>query len=203
MAHTALNSPGAWRAEERGETVALPPDLKLTHIRRAVQYIEREATEFLDIYFEQPNIFSAVIGILGTKTLDAVSPYEKNPHKHLAASRFPDLKRRGAKLPLGPNDSLESKGSKRPYAVDSHYDHEGWYVIWRYLVDPTESLGRPVLIWKVDCAYLRKTDWRYQGSKAGASGGGRTHTFNLRSAKKALGTPAFTNPKVNLSRGSR
>jgi hypothetical protein len=142
------------------------------HIDRAVQYIEKEAAEFLDLYVEQPNVFSAVIGILGTKALDAVSPYEKNPHKHLAASRFPDLRRRGARAPLRAQESLESKGSKRPYAVDSHYDHEGWYVIWRYLVDPIEAMGRPVVIWKVDCAYLRKTDWRYQGSKAGDSGPG-------------------------------
>jgi hypothetical protein len=46
-------------------------------------------------------------------------------------------------MPLRPLDSLESKGSERPYAVDSHYDHEGWYIIWRYLIDPTESLGHP------------------------------------------------------------
>jgi hypothetical protein len=179
----------------------LPPDLTLAHVRRAVSYIERAAKEFVELYIEQPNVFSAVVGILGAKALDAVSPYEKNPHRHVAASRFPDLRRRGAKPPLRPQDSLESKASKRPYAVDSHYDHEGWYIIWRYLVDPTESLGKPVVVWRVDCTYLRKSDWRYQGSTAGSSGGGRTHTFNLRDAKRALGDPVFNNPSVRLSSG--
>jgi hypothetical protein len=179
----------------------LPPDLTPIHVRKAVVYIQREAREFIDLYFEQPNVFSAIIGILGTKALDAVSPYEKNPHKHLAAGRFPDLRRRGAKMPLRPMDSLESKGSKRPYAVDSHYDHEGWYIIWRYLVDPTESVGTPVVMWRVDCAYLRKADWRYQGSTAGSSGGGRTHTFGLTSPKRVLGAPPYANPQVRLSSG--
>jgi hypothetical protein len=98
----------------RDSPMRLPPDLKPIHVRKAVAYIQREAREFVDLYIEQPNVFSASIGILGTKALDAVSPYEKNPHKHLAASRFPDLRRRGAKMPLRPMDSLESKGSKRP-----------------------------------------------------------------------------------------
>jgi hypothetical protein len=56
-----------------------PPDLKPIHVRKAVAYIEREAREFVDLYIEQPNVFSAIVGILGTKALDAVSPYEKNP----------------------------------------------------------------------------------------------------------------------------
>lgn len=179
----------------------MPKGLTEVHIRNAVNYIEKEAHEFVDLYIEQPNIFSAVVGILGTKALDAVSPYEKNPHKHLAAGRFPDLRRRGAKIPLQPKDSLESKGSKRPYTLDSHYDHEGWYVVWRYLVDPTESLGKPVVIWRVDCPYIRKQDWRYQGSTAGAAGGGRTHTFTLRNPKKIIGTTAYVNPRVRLQSG--
>lgn len=181
--------------------MALPAGLTLTHIRKAVAFIEREAAEFVDLYLEQTNLFSAVVGILGTKALDSVSPYEKNPHKHLAASRFPDLFRRGARSPLRPVDCLESKASKRPYAIDSHYDHEGWYVVWRYLVDPTESLGKSVIVWRVDCAYIRKTDWRYQGSTAGAAGGGRTHTFNLRDPKRILGEPVYINPRVKLQSG--
>lgn len=168
---------------------------------KAVAYIEKEANDFIDLYLEQPNLFSAVIGMLGTKALDSVSVYEKNPNKHLAAVAFPDLRRRGARMPLKPIDSLESKGSKRPYTVDSHYDHEGWYIVWRYLVDPTESLGKGIVIWRVDCAYLRKRDWRYQGSRAGVAGGGRTHTFTLRTAKTLLGESVYVNPKVRLQGG--
>lgn len=181
--------------------MSLPKGLIVAHIQKSVAFIEREAAEFVDLYLEQPNLFSGVVGILGAKALDSVSPYERNPHKHLAAGRFPDLRRRGAKMPLSPEDSLESKGSKRPYAVDSHYDHEGWYMVWRYFVDPTESLGKPVVVWRVDCAYIRKSDWRYQGSSAGATGGGRTHTFNLRDPKRILGKPPYTNPKVRLHSG--
>lgn len=89
---------------------------------------------------------------------------------------------------MTPNDCLESKGSKRPWAIQSHYDHAGWYVIWRYLVDPTESLetGKPVIIWRVDIVFLEKSDWKYEQSKAGASGGGRTHTFGVKNAATKL-----------------
>lgn len=51
----------------------LPPNLTEKHVERAVQYIEREACDLIDLYFEQKNVFSAVIGILGIRALDAVS----------------------------------------------------------------------------------------------------------------------------------
>lgn len=35
-------------------------------------------------------------------------------------------------------DYLESKASKWVWAIQSHYDHPGWYIVWRYLVDQTE-----------------------------------------------------------------
>ena len=85
---------------------------------------------------------------------------------------------------------LESKASKRPWAIQSHYDHEGWYVVWLYLVDPTETIEakKPVIIWRIDIVCLTKDDWKYEGSKAGASGGGRTHTFSVKSVAKKLKT---------------
>ena len=93
------------------------------------------------------NIFSAVIGILGTKGLDQYSVYEKIKHTGQAQTRFPDLCRRGCHPRQSPRHCLESKGSKRAWAIQSHYDHEGWYVVWRYLVDPMESIdpGKPVI----------------------------------------------------------
>jgi hypothetical protein len=83
---------------------------------------------------------------------------------------------------------LESKAIKRPWALQSHYDHSGWYIVWRYLVDLTMSLesGKPVIIWRVDVVFLEKSDWKYEGSSAGSSGGGRTHTFGLRKAGAKL-----------------
>jgi hypothetical protein len=168
--------------------VELPPGLETGAIGRAVDYMEKELAELVEIYYEQANVFSAIVGIFGTRALDSVSNYEKHRHADLAQQRFPDLRRHGAGNKPSPQESLESKGSKRPWAIQSHYDHPGWYVIWRYLVDPTESLGRrrPVIIWRVDVVFLAKTDWKYEKSTAGEGGGGRTHTFGVKEAAKKL-----------------
>ena len=42
------------------------------------------------------------------------------------------------------------------HAIQSHYDHAGWYIVWRYLVDPTETIerGKPVIVWHVDIVFL-------------------------------------------------
>lgn len=150
-------------------------------IRKAIEYIERELSELVEIYFEQANVFSALVGIYGAKALDIHSVYEKNRHIDLAQQRFPDLRKKNSPTPTPPIFALESKGSKRAWALQSHYDHPGWYIVWRYLVDPTKSLdGQLVVVWRVDVLYVEKGDWKYEGSKAGAEGGGRTHTFGIR-----------------------
>jgi len=168
--------------------VSLPPGLTIVSLRKSADYIERELAHLMDIYEEQANVFSALVGIYGVRALDSFSVYEKSKNRDQAQQRFPDLQRRGSKSPPPPELSLESKGSKRPWELQSHYDHPGWYIVWRYLVDPTESIerARPVIIWRIDIAYLTKTDWEYQGSKAGPGGGGRTHTFGLRHPSKKL-----------------
>lgn len=168
-------------------SVHLPPGLDAAVFRRAVDYIEKGLVELVEIYFEQANVFSAIVGIFGTKALHSLSCYEKNKHTDTAQQRFPDLCRRGCGKPK-PEDCLESKGSKRPWAIQSHYDHAGWYVVWRYLIDPTESLepGRPIVIWRVDVVFLDKTDWKYEKSSAGDKGGGRTHTFGVKNAAAKL-----------------
>lgn len=169
-------------------SVPLPPGLEISAIRRAIDYMEKELAELVEIYFEQANVFSAIVGIFGTRALDAVSNYEKHRHADMAQQRFPDLRRRGSKSNPSPQESLESKGSKRPWAIQSHYDHPGWYIVWRYLVDPTQSLepGKPVVIWRVDVVFLEKSDWKYEKSSAGEGGGGRTHTFGVKEAAKKL-----------------
>jgi len=185
-------------------TVPLPPGLTVAAIRRAVEYVERELAHLVDIYYEQANVFSALVGIYGTKALDAYSVYEKSRHLDVAQQRFPDLCRKGSGPNRSPNECLESKGSKRPWELQSHYDHPGWYIIWRYLVDPTTSLepGKPIIIWRVDVIYLQKDDWQYQGSTAGAAGGGRTHTFGLRhAARKLKGKAAYQRKDVRLRGG--
>jgi hypothetical protein len=176
------------RKDDFDRTVPLPPGLTVTAIRKAIEYIERELAELVEIYFEQANVFSALVGIYGAKALDANSVYEKSRHLDIAQQRFPDLRRKGSGDRPSPKESLESKASKRPWALQSHYDHAGWYVVWRYLVDPTMSLepDRPVIVWRVDVIFLQKGDWKYERSAAGTSGGGRTHTFGLRDAARQL-----------------
>lgn len=155
-------------------SVALPPALDAAAIRRAIEYIEGELEAFVEICFEQANVFSALVGIFGTKALDTYSNYEKRRHVDIAQQRFPDLHRRGSGPFPKPNESLESKGSKRPWAIQSHCDHPGWYIVWRYMIDPTGTIerGKPVIIWRVDVVFLEKPDWKYEKSRAGAAAGG-------------------------------
>src|SRR5260221_2375294 len=100
------------RKDDFDRSVALPPGLDIGAMRRAIDYIERELGEWMELYFEQANVFSAIVGMFGTRALDSVSNYEKHRHTHTAQQRFPDLRRRGSGSSPGPHDSLESKGSK-------------------------------------------------------------------------------------------
>ena len=187
-------------------TVRLPAGLDEAAIRRAIEYIETALNDrdFIDLYFEQANVFSAIVGMFGTKALDSVSNYEKHRHSFTAQTRFADLRRRGASEPLRPVECLESKASKRPWSIQSHYNHSGWYIVWRYLVDPTRTIknGLNLVIWRVDVVFLSEADWKYQGSRAGESGGGRTHTFGVqRPADKLRGCAAYRYPGVVLKGG--
>jgi len=72
------------------------------------------------------------------------------------------------------------------------------------VVDPTASIkpGRHVVIWRVDVAFLKKVDWKYEASTASAAGGGRTHTFGLkRPAERLREAAAFSHPNVVLKGG--
>jgi len=181
----------------------LPKDLTTLHIEKAVEYVERGTAELIDIYLEQANVFSAIVGIFGTKALHAVSPYKKHKHPDVAQQRFPDLSLGGVLNPP-PALALESKGSSRAWAIQSHYNHPGWYVVWRYLVDPTHSIKAncPVVIWRVDVAYLESTDWKYEKSSAGDGKGGRTHTFGvLNPATKLVGAAAYALPGIVIKGG--
>jgi len=186
-------------------SVPLPPGFGgVGAIRKAIDYMERELADLAEIYFERANVFSALVGIFGTKALDSVSNYEKSRHSYTAQQRFPDLCRRGCGTPAKPEDCLESKASKRPWAIQSHYDHPGWYIIWRYLIDQTESVHRhrPVIIWRVDVVYLEKSDWKYEKSTAGDAGGGRTHTFGVKNpATKLEGKAAYRRADIVIRDG--
>jgi len=181
----------------------LPKGLQPNHIVKAVEYVETETAELIDIYLEQANVFSAIVGIFGVKGLHAVRPYKKHKHPDVAQQRFPDLSLDG-KLTPPPEQALESKGSTRPWAIQSHYNHPGWYIIWRYLVDTTESVkpGRPVVIWRVDVAFLTAENWKYEGSKAEEGKGGRTHTFGIKNPATTLaGCAAYELPGIVIKNG--
>jgi len=165
--------------------------------------VEERALELVELYYEQANVFSGIIGTFGTKALDAVSPYKRHKHPDIMQQRFPDLSLHGQQSPP-PELALESKGSTRAWAIQSHYDHPGWYVVWRYLVDPVQGIkpGRPVVIWRVDIAFIAKADWKYEASKAGSSGGARTHTFGVRAPRAKLkGCAAYILPQIKLVGG--
>lgn len=107
------------RKEDCDTSVPLPPGLSLVAIRKAVDYLERQLADLVEIYYEQANVFSAIVGIFGTKAIDSVSNYEKHRNVHTAQQRFPDLKRRGCGPIPKPNECLESKASKRVWAIQS------------------------------------------------------------------------------------
>jgi hypothetical protein len=77
----------------------LPKGLEPIHIRRAVEFIEEKAAELVEIYFEQANVFSGIVGILGIRALDAFSPYKRHKHPDIAQQRFPDLSFKGRIAP--------------------------------------------------------------------------------------------------------
>jgi len=168
-----------------------------------MDYIEEQAEDLIDLYYEQANVSSGVIGILGIKALHSFSPYKRHEHPDVAQQRFPDLSL-GGKLNPPPMQALESKGSIRSWALQSHYNHPGWYIVWRYAVDPTKRMktGRPVIVWRIDLPFLSQDDWKYEGSRAQQGRGGRTHTFGVKNARKRLlASIVYQAPRVALSGG--
>jgi hypothetical protein len=193
----------AFDVEGFDRTVTLPPELKVSHVREAIEHVEQRASDLIDIYFEQANVFSGIVGILGIQAIHAVSPYKKHKHPDIAQQRFPDLSLRG-KLTPPPEQALESKGSTRSWALQSHYNHPGWYIVWRYAVDQTKRMkpGKMVLIWRVDIPFLNQDDWKYEGSKAAEGRGGRTHTFGVKNPAKRFKTSiVYQNPRIVISQG--
>ena len=192
------------RKDDFNSNVPLPPGLTITAIQKAIDYIEKGLADLVEIYLEQANVFSAIGGIYGVKALDASSVYQKHRHLDLAQQRFPDLRKKGSGPNPTPMFSLESKASKRAWSIQSPYDHSGWYIVWRYMVDPTMSLepNKPVIIWRVDVVFLTREDWKYEASTAGLGGGGRTHTFGIKNpAAKLKGKAVYQRSDVKLLGG--
>ncbi len=86
-------------AEGFNRSAALPPELKIGHIREAIEHVEDRAAELIDIYLEQANVFSGIVGIMGLQALHNLTPYKKHKHPDVAQQRFPDLSLRGKPIP--------------------------------------------------------------------------------------------------------
>ncbi len=57
------------RKNDFNPKVSLPPGLTITAIQKAIDYIEKGLADLVEIYFEQANVFSAIVGIYGVKAL--------------------------------------------------------------------------------------------------------------------------------------
>lgn len=57
------------RTSDFDTAVPLPPGLEVAAIRRAIDYMEKELADLVEIYHEQANVFSAIVGIYGTRAL--------------------------------------------------------------------------------------------------------------------------------------
>lgn len=44
---------------------SLPRGLNRLQIQRAVEYVEKRASELVELYYEQANVFSGIVGIFG------------------------------------------------------------------------------------------------------------------------------------------
>jgi hypothetical protein len=85
----------ALAADGYDQSISLPPELKVSHLREAIEHVEDRAADLIDVYFEQANVFSGIVGIWGIQALHSLSPYKKHKHPDIAQQRFPDLSLRG------------------------------------------------------------------------------------------------------------
>ena len=192
------------RADWFDPGVPLRPGLTVGHLARVIASVEHEVDQFVEVYFEQANVFSALVGIFAARAFSSLTVYEKPRHTDLARQRFPDLKRRGSTDLPSSNDSLEIKASSRPWALQAHYDHPGWYCVVRHLVDRTATIepGQRVVVWRVHITLLKSSDWKYEPSTAGAGGGGRTETFGvIKPATRLRDSAVYSRPGIVIKSG--
>ena len=109
--------PDSWFNRE----VALPPGLLVGQLRRVIASVETETEQFVEIYFEQANVFSALVGIFAARAFSSLTVYEKPRHADLAQQRFPDLKLRGSPDPASPGDKVSAC---RRISPAGHIDQE-------------------------------------------------------------------------------
>jgi hypothetical protein len=181
------------KSDDFDPSVPLPTGLDVSAIRRAIGYVEKELTDLVELYFEQANVFSGLVGMFGTKALSQYSQFEKNKHPDIAAQRFPDLCRRGRVGRLRPADCLESKGSKRPFAIQFTSTIPagtlfGATSLTRF--NRSRPGSRSLSGVSMSYSFRRKTGNTRAAQRALL--GGRTHTFGVKQpAKKLKGTAVY------------
>ncbi len=154
LARLEVTSAGSPERRSTGK-VPLPRATINPMIARAVDYVETQTADLIDLYLEQANVFSAIVGISGVKGLHAVSPFKKHKHPDVAQQRFPDLSLDG-RLNPPPEQALESKGV-REHGLSSLITIilAGHCLALPSLTRPRSiKPGRPVVIWRVDVAFL-------------------------------------------------
>ena len=60
------------RRQDFNPSVPLPPGLDIVAIHKAIGYVERRLKEWVEVYYEQANLFSALVSVIGAKGLDVV-----------------------------------------------------------------------------------------------------------------------------------
>ena len=138
-------------------TVPLPPGLAVSAIRKSIEFIEKRLADrdLVDLYLEQANIFSALVGMFGTKALDTLSNYEK----HRADERMPLLLRTPAALRFASVEPMLGPVDLRPWLSDGR--RLDWVIVggesgpgarpcklsWiREIVDQCARAGVPVFV---------------------------------------------------------
>ena len=134
----------------------LPSGLTTEHIYTAIGHIEAVANQVYEAMGDQQlNLLSNLVGGLGVAALDRSSPYHRDPDPNIAHTHFPDLKNeRGV--------PLECKGNHGFNSPNAHNQEEGWFIIWRYVIDKEKRLdqNRILKIFRVDIGYLLINDWK-------------------------------------------
>ncbi len=182
--------------------------IQVAAMQNIIDKVEEVASDYIDVYLDQRNLFSALVGAFAIRAIADHTVFDRNPHRYRAQQYFPDLTPHGQDpANLRPTSYLEVKASKRTWSLDAHGNHEGWYMVFRYMVmaNGCHVAGhtRSVFVGRVDLMYLNQANWCYQPSLAGPGVAGRTHTFSLLQPSNTLnGNHVFLRSGIKMASDS-
>jgi hypothetical protein len=70
-------------------SVPLPLGLEIAAIRRAIDYMQKELAQLVEIYLEQANVFSAIVGIFGCQGAGRGQQLREAPSRGHGAAALP------------------------------------------------------------------------------------------------------------------